>query len=236
MVTDLAPGGKPPGNQGDRAYRQAGHRASTLLHQGQQPSGEARAHLLHLPRVCLPATGGDQRQDRGAFHLVLARDQPRGAQGQNRPAPRTADPQANQPVAGRPGEVAEPHHRRVDELLRPVLPVGGLSAPAARQLLPEALGLEEVQAAADLQAVRSVVDRATRPRARPVRPLAVGPRVLTAGEKSRVTGDRHARIRGSRGLRLPPATRPGAIADARLWAIACARSADLTIVQRAARA
>ena len=39
--------------------------------------------------------------------------------------------------------------------------------------------------------------------ARPVRPLAVGPRVLTAGEKSPVTGDCHAGIRGSRGLQRP---------------------------------
>ena len=50
------------------------------LLQGQQSSGD-RAHLLYLPRVRLPATGGDQRQDRGAFHRVLAGDQPRGAQG-----------------------------------------------------------------------------------------------------------------------------------------------------------
>ena len=119
-----------------------------------------------------------RRQGRRAVHLVLARDQPRGAQGQERPAPRTADPQAHRPVAGRSGAMAEPHHRRVDELLRPVLPVGVGSPPAARQHLPEALGWEEVQAAADLQAVQAVVDRAARTRARPVRPLAVGSRVL----------------------------------------------------------
>ena len=109
------------------------------LLQGQQPSGRARAHLVHLPRVCLPATGG-ATQGRQAVHVVLARDQPRGAQGQKRPAPRTADPQAHRPVAGRPGTMAEPHHRRVDELLRPVLPVGVGTPPAARQHLPEALG------------------------------------------------------------------------------------------------
>ena len=36
-----------------------------------------------------------------------------------------------------------------------------------------------------------------------VRALAPGPHVLTAGEKSPVTGDCHAGIRGSRGLRCP---------------------------------
>ena len=34
------------------------------------------------------------------------------------------------------------------------------------------------------------------------------PLVLKAGEKSPVTGDCHAGIRGSRGARIPPATRP----------------------------
>ena len=43
--------------------------------------GRARAHLVHLPRVRLPATGG-AAQGRQAVHVVLARDQPRGAQGQ----------------------------------------------------------------------------------------------------------------------------------------------------------
>ena len=119
------------------------------------------------------------------------------------PAPRAADPPAHRPDPGRPGAMAEPHRRRVDELLRPVLPVGDVSPPPARQHLPEALGWEEVPAAADLQAVQAVVDRAARTRARPVRPLAVGPRVLRAGEKSPVTGDCHAGIRGSRGLRCP---------------------------------
>jgi group II intron reverse transcriptase/maturase len=69
------------------------------LLQGRQSSGGARAHLVYLPRVYLPGTGGDQQQEWAALQLVLARDQPRGAQGQKRPAPRTADPQAHQPVA-----------------------------------------------------------------------------------------------------------------------------------------
>jgi hypothetical protein len=69
--------------------------------------------------------------------------------------------------------------------------------------LPEALGWEEIQAAAHAQAVPTVVGRAPATRARPVCPLGVGALVLTAGEKSPVTGDRHAGIRRSRGLRRP---------------------------------
>ena len=51
------------------------------------------------------------------------------------------------------------------QLLRPVLPDRARSPPAARQHLHEALGGQEVQAAADHQAVQAVVDRAapTRP-------------------------------------------------------------------------
>src|SRR5262249_27399952 len=93
----------------------------------------------------------------------------------------------HRPVARRPGAMAEPHRRRVDELLRPVLPVGDVSAPAARQHLPEALGWKKVPTATDLQAVQTMVDPGDRPRARPVRPLAMGPPVVTAGEKSPVT-------------------------------------------------
>jgi len=49
-----------------------------------------------------------------------------------------------------PGPVAEPHRRRVDELLRPVPPVGNGTPPPARQCLREALGWEEVSEATDL--------------------------------------------------------------------------------------
>ena len=53
-----------------------------------------------------------------------------------------------------------------------------LSPPAARQHLREALGGQEVQAAADHQAVQAVVDRAARTSTRPLRPLAGGPLLL----------------------------------------------------------
>jgi Transposase, Mutator family len=51
---------------------------------------------------------------------------------------------------------AEPHRRRVDQLLRPVLPDRARSPPQARQRLPEALGRQEIQAAVDWQALPRV--------------------------------------------------------------------------------
>ena len=99
---------------------------------------------------------GARRKD-GGTSLVLAGDQSRGAQGQRRRAPRAADPPAHRPVVRRPGAMAEPHRRRVDELLRPVLPVGDVSPPAARQHLPEALGWEEVPTAAHPEALQALV-------------------------------------------------------------------------------
>ena len=132
------------------------------LLQGRQAPGRARAHLVHLPRVRLPATGGAQ-QERPELHRRSCL----------RSAPRRSRPRA-------PGSARLRIHRRTDlslddlarwlnpivagwmQLLRPVLPDGAGSPPAARQRLPEALGWEEVQAAADLQAVQAVVDRAAR--------------------------------------------------------------------------
>ena len=54
------------------------------------------------------------------------------------------------------------------------------------------------------QAVQAVVGRTALETARPVRPLAVGPRVLMAGEKSPVTGDCHAGILWEPGGEIPP--------------------------------
>ena len=117
----------------------------------------ASTSTSRLPSSGTPScsTGGDQRKEGRALHVVLACDQPRGAQSQKRPAPRPADPPSHRPDAGRPGGLAEPHHRRVDAPRRPDPPVESGSPPAARQHLPEALGWEEVQAAADLHAVQA---------------------------------------------------------------------------------
>ena len=57
------------------------------LLQGRQASGRARAHLVHLPRVRLPATGG-ARQERRELHR---RSCPRSAPRRSRPkAPSSA--------------------------------------------------------------------------------------------------------------------------------------------------
>ena len=159
-----------------RAAAAPGQDADRLL-QGRSAPGRARAHLVYLPRVRLPGTGGTQ-QERPELHRLPAGDQPRGAQGQRRRAPRDADPPAHRPVAQRPGAMAEPHPRRVDQLLRPVLPVGDLSPPAAPQRLPAPLGRAEIQTAANREALPEVAGRSARTTTRPVHPLARGPHVL----------------------------------------------------------
>ena len=162
----------PPGEDADR------------LLQGRSAPGRARAHLVHLPRVRLPGTGGAQ-QERPDLQRVPACDQPRGAKGQKRRPPPDADPSTHRPVAGRPGPVAEPHRVRVDQLLRPVLPNRPRSPPQARQRLLEALGWEKVQAAADPQALQQVVDRTALETARTIRPLAPGPLVSVLIRRAR---------------------------------------------------
>ena len=73
------------------------------LLQGRQASRRPRAHLVYLPRVHLPGTGSARHQEWPGVHWVLARDEHRGAQGQERPAPQDADPPAHRPVVRRPG-------------------------------------------------------------------------------------------------------------------------------------
>ena len=182
-----------------------GEDADRLL-QGRSAPGRARAHLVHLPRVRLPGTGGAQ-QERPDLHRLPACDQSRGAQGQERRAPPDADPPAHRPVAGRPGTVAEPHRVRVDQLLRPVLPNRARSPPQARQRLPEALGREEVQAAADPQALQQVAGPDCSRDSPVCSPTGAWPARTKTDQKSPVTGDCHAGICGSPGVRFPRATR-----------------------------
>jgi hypothetical protein len=152
---------------------------------------------------------GLQGRERGAaqqgpeLHRLLACDQSRGAQDQKRPAPRTADPPAHRPVVGRPGEMAEPHHRRMDPLLRPVLPNRARSPPAARQRLPEALGREEIQAAVGPTSASTSGGPDCSQGSPVCSPTGARFARTTADQKSPVTGDCHAGICGSRGLRCP---------------------------------
>ena len=53
---------------------------------------------------------------------------------------------------GRARRMDQPDRGGLDDVLRPVLPVGAVSLPATHQHLPDALGPEEVQAAALVQA------------------------------------------------------------------------------------
>ena len=184
----------PPGEDADR------------LLQGRSAPGRARAHLVHLPRVRLPGTGGAQ-QDRPDLQRVPACDQPRGAEGQKRRPPPDADPPAHRPVARRPGPVAEPHRVRVDQLLRPVLPDRARSPPQARQRLLEALGWEEVQAAADPQALRRWWTGLLSRQPGLFAHWRLARSYPSADQKSPVTGDCHAGICGSPGVRFPRATR-----------------------------
>ena len=148
-------------------------------------------------------SGHGAEQAKGVFHLVPACDQPRGAQSRRHQASRTADPPEHQPDAERPGGMAEPIIAEWMHYHRPVQPDGLISPLAARQHLPEALGWQEVQATADLQAVQTVVDPATRNESRAYSPTGSGSARIEAGEKSPVTRRVSRRDRGSRGLQRP---------------------------------
>ena len=103
--------------------------------------------------------------------------------------------------------MAEPHRVRVDQLLRPVLPNRARSPPQARQRLPEALGWEEIQTAADPQALQPVAGPDCSRDSPACSPTGAWPARISADQKSPVTGDCHAGICGSPGAAMPPATR-----------------------------
>ncbi len=75
------------------------------------------------------------------------------------------------------------------------------------QRLPDALDPPEVPTATALQESRSMLASHHTSAATAIRPPGMeGHTLVDQDNKSRVTGDRHARIRGSRGVKLPPAT------------------------------
>lgn len=89
-----------------------------------------------------------------------------------RPAP------SHQPHRARPRAMAQPDRGGVDELLRPVLPVGALSAAQTHQCLPGALDEEEVQTAEDLQESTHSLGAHHPPVPAVLHALAMGPGVL----------------------------------------------------------
>src|SRR5205823_2275554 len=90
-------------------------------------------------------------------------------------------------------------------LLRCVLPNSTRSTPPAHQCLPGALAPTEIRAAANVQEGSGLLATHHPPATAAVRPPGINERVPAADQddKSPVTGDRHARIRGSRGPQCP---------------------------------
>jgi RNA-directed DNA polymerase len=116
------------------------------------------------------------RSRREDVHGLPARGQPRRAQEDGPAGPPVADPHVDRSRPERDRRAGQPGCGGLDELLRPVLPVAAVSPPAARQHLPDALGRQEIQAAARLQEVHTVVDRGDRTGTPAVRPLGLDAR------------------------------------------------------------
>ena len=83
------------------------------------------------------------------------------------------------PLRAGPHTMAQPDRVGVDELLRPLLPVGAVSAAQAHQRLPGALDEEEVQTAEDLQQSARRMEAHDPPVPALPRALEMGPVVLT---------------------------------------------------------
>ena len=168
-------------------------RRNRLL-QGQQPPGQARAHVLHLPRVRLSGTGGEEQH------------------GRERTSPSFLPAICPEALKAKSAELRSLRiHRRttltLGDLARWLNPIvagwmhyyGRFYRSALYPLLRRVNPYLRRWAGKKHRRLRAhkrfqrwwtgLLDRA-----RPVRPLAVGPHVLTTGEKSPVTGDCHAGI------------------------------------------
>jgi len=125
---------------------------------GWSAPGGAGAHLVQLARVCLPGAGGARKNGRNLAGLLpaISREalKAKGAELRrvwiDRRSDLSLDDRARWPNPSSPGG--------------PTTTAGSTgrarSPPQARQRLPEALGRQEVQAAADRQALPRLVDRA----------------------------------------------------------------------------
>ena len=163
--------------QRGRAAAAPGQDADRLL-QGRQAPGQARAHLVYLPRVHLPGTGAREQGRRGSSPAFL-------------PAIST------EALKAKSAELrAMRIHRRTDlslddlarwlnpivagwmQLLRPVLPVGAVPLLRRVNAYLRRWAGKKYRRLRTYKQVQAVVDRALARASRPVRPLALGPRVL----------------------------------------------------------
>ena len=108
----------------------------------------------------------------------------------------------------RPRTSDQPERARLDQLLRPLLPVKADRAAQTHRRIPRSMGHAEIQTTATPSATGTAIpgDRRTT-RTNAVRPLA-GARRHRLDDKSPVSREAHAGICESRGVKLPPATQP----------------------------
>ena len=127
--------------------------------------GSSRAHVVHVPRVHVPAAAGTA-EGRGAVHLVPARDQQgRPEENQRRGAVLAAAP-AGSPPTDRNRPVINPKVRGWMNYYGAFLPLGAVSPVPPHQHLPAAVDHEQVQEAQTWKkAIRAMAEAAAqRPR------------------------------------------------------------------------
>lgn len=105
---------------------------------------------LHFSRFHFPEPSG-VRQEWGGVHILPSGGQQECLEEDGHGSPLVADSHACHLLLRGVCEMIEPHHSRMDAVLRGVLSNRTVSPPAAHQLLPVALGPEEAQTTEDLQ-------------------------------------------------------------------------------------
>lgn len=142
-----------------------------------------------------------------AVQRVLARDQQAGPEANqcSGAVVATAPPHWSHPR--RPRAMDQSDRAGLDAVLRGVLPFRAVSTPDTHQRLPGALDPQEIQATARRAQSHRVLEGDRFPVPPPVCALAMGSlggvRLVDQEDKSPVTGDCHAGICGSPGVRSP---------------------------------
>jgi group II intron reverse transcriptase/maturase len=153
--------------------------------QGWQAARFARAHVVHLPRVHVPGAAGAGEVGESVHRLQPGDQQGRHEQDQCAGAVMATAP-ANRSLRRRARTMDQPDRARLDAVLRGVLSLRAVSAPATHQRLPDAVAAQQVRTVEDAQTVQPGVETGHRQAAQVLRALALGQR-RPAGPLTRAT-------------------------------------------------
>ena len=180
------------------------HPAKTRIVYCKDGEGAARTSTRRSRSWGLPSGPAGPRSKNGeTFTVVPARGQQGRPEQNERGGTSLAAPPAHRAHHRRARPEDQPDRAGLDAILRCVLPLRAASPPAAHQRLPDALDPQKVQRLRPAKKATRLLGTHHCATPRLFAHWAWGHIPGDQDDKSRVTGDCHARIRGGRGLKSP---------------------------------